>query len=114
MRISDWSSDVCSSDLAARLHFVWDPTDALSVGLILNAGEIAQHGEGSQLIRARDRHLAAMQVFDPRTSADPYDGRTAKDSQGRVARDAYDATLKADWTMQNDHVVTSKIGRAHV
>src|SRR3546814_18490150 len=57
MRISDWSSDVCSSDLAARLHFVWDPTDALSVGLILNAGEIAQHGEGSQLIRARDRHL---------------------------------------------------------
>jgi iron complex outermembrane receptor protein len=92
---------------AGRLHFAWEPTDALSVGLILNAGVIAQHGEGSQLIRARDRHLAAMQVFDPRTSADPYDELTAKDSQGRVARETYDGTLKADWTLQSDHVVTS-------
>src|SRR3546814_2896835 len=66
---------------AARLHFVWDPTDALSVGLILNAGEIAQHGEGSQLIRARDRQLAAMQVFDPPTSADPSDGRAARSEE---------------------------------
>src|SRR3546814_19022120 len=41
---------------AARLHFVWEPTDALSVGLILNAGEIAQHGAGRQRIRARERH----------------------------------------------------------
>jgi len=92
---------------AGRLHFVWDPIDALSVGLILNAGVIAQHGEGSQLIRARDRHLAAMRVFDPRTSADPYDELTAKDSQGRVARETYDGTLKADWTLQDDQVVTS-------
>jgi iron complex outermembrane receptor protein len=92
---------------AGRLHFVWDPDDALSVGLILNAGTIQQHGEGSQLIRARDRHLAAMQVFDPRTSADPFDELTAKDNQGRVARDTFDATLKADWTLPADYVLTS-------
>src|SRR3546814_20776420 len=96
MRISDWSSDVCSSDLAARLHFVWDPTDALSVGLILNAGEIAQHGEGSQLIRARDRPLAAMHVFDPRTSAHPSYGRSAKDRKGRAARATHNAKATAD------------------
>lgn len=92
---------------AGRLHFAWDPSDALNVGLILNAGVIAQHGEGSQLIRARDRHLAAMQVFDPRTSSDPFDELTAKDSQGRVARETYDGTLKANWTLQNDQIVTS-------
>ncbi|MDD3765418.1 MAG: TonB-dependent receptor [Nevskiales bacterium] len=91
----------------ARLRFVWDATDALSVGLTLNANSIRQHGEGSQLIRARGRHLAAMQVFDPRTSADPFDELTAKDSQGRVARDAYDATIKADWTFGDDYVLTS-------
>ncbi|MEC9363409.1 MAG: TonB-dependent receptor [Pseudomonadota bacterium] len=92
---------------AGRLRFLWEATDALSVDLILNAGIIRQHGEGSQLIRARDRHLAAMQVFDPRTSADPFDELTAKNSQGRVARDAYDATLKADWTLDGDYVLTS-------
>lgn len=91
----------------ARLRFVWDTTDALSIGLTLNASRIRQHGEGSQLIRARDRHLAAMQVFDPQTSADPFDERTAKDTQGRVARDAYDVTLKADWTFGGDYLLTS-------
>ncbi len=92
---------------AARLKLVWDATEALSVGLTLNAGTMGQHGEGSQLISARDRHLAAMQVFDARTSADPFDGLTAKDSQGRVARDAYDATLKVDWTLDSGSVLTS-------
>jgi iron complex outermembrane recepter protein len=91
----------------ARLRLVWDATDALSAGLTLNANTIRQHGEGSQLIRARDRHLAAMQVFDPRTSADPFDELTAKDSQGRVARDAYDATVKLDWTFADNYVLTS-------
>ncbi|HSW12088.1 MAG TPA: TonB-dependent receptor [Solimonas sp.] len=92
---------------AARLRFLWDATDALSIGLTMNASFMSQHGEGSQLIRARDRHLAAMQVFDLRTSADPFDELTAKDSQGRIARDAYDATLKADWTLDGDYALTS-------
>jgi iron complex outermembrane recepter protein len=91
----------------ARLRLVWDATDALSADLILNANSIRQQGEGSQLIRARDRHLAAMQVFDPQTSADPFDERTAKDSRGRVVRDAYDATVKLDWTFADDYVLTS-------
>lgn len=92
---------------AARLRFVWDPIDVLSMGFTLNASTIGQHGEGTQLISARNRHLAAMQVFDPRTSADPYDELTAKDSQGRVARDTLDGTIKADWTLPSDHIVTS-------
>src|SRR3546814_10770753 len=47
MRISDWSSDVCSSDLndksgkadniAGRFILEWEPTDALNVSLNLNA-----------------------------------------------------------------------------
>lgn len=91
----------------ARMRVVWDASEDLTIGLTLNAALIRQHGEGSQLIRARDRHLAAMQVFDPETTADPFDERTAKDTQGRVARDAYDVTLKADWSFGNDYLLTS-------
>ena len=42
----------------ARLRVVWDASEDLTIGLTLNAALIRQHGEGSQLIRARDRHLA--------------------------------------------------------
>lgn len=92
---------------AARLRLEWAARDDLTVGLTLNATLMSQHGEGSQLISARPRHLAAMQVFDPQTSADPYDELTAKNEKGRVARDAYNATIKADWTFGGDYTLTS-------
>lgn len=92
---------------AARLRLVWDATDDLTLGLTLNASIVNQHGEGSQLLTARPRHLAAMQVFDPQTSADPFDELTAKNEQGRVARDAYDATIKAEWSFGDDYLLTS-------
>ncbi len=91
---------------AARLRFAWTPLDELSIDFTLNASIMNQHGEGSQIIQARDRHLAAMQVFDPKTSADPFDELTAKNAQGKVARDAYDATLKANWNLSNGYIVT--------
>lgn len=92
---------------AARLRFEWAARDDLSIGLTLNATVMGQHGEGSQLILARPRHLAAMEVFDAQTSADPFDELTAKNEQGRVSRDAYDATLKADWTFAGEYTLTS-------
>src|SRR3546814_3542878 len=33
MRISDWSSDVCSSDLGGRVALRWRPSDALTLDL---------------------------------------------------------------------------------
>jgi len=90
-----------------RLRLQWDPRDDLGIGLTLNASVVHQHGAGSQLIRARDRHLAAMRVFDDQTSADPYDEKSALDYAAGTKREAYDATVKADWTLGGDHVITS-------
>ncbi|MGJ8669564.1 MAG: TonB-dependent receptor [Oceanococcus sp.] len=91
----------------ARLRLNWDPNDDLSVGFTLNASLVGQHGAGSQLISVRGRALAAMQVFDAQTNADPYDQRSAQDHAAGVERKAYDATIKADWTLDNDNVFTS-------
>lgn len=92
---------------AGRLRLEWAARDDLTLGLTLNATLMGQHGEGSQVIRARPRHLAAMQVFDAQTSADPYDELTAKNEQGRVVRDAYDATIKAEWIFGDEYTLTS-------
>lgn len=92
---------------AGRFRLQWDIDDALSLGFTLNASLVGQQGAGSQLILARDRHLAAMQVFDDQTSDDAYDARSAQDHPGGVERDAYDATIKADWTLSNEHLITS-------
>ena len=82
---------------AARLRLAWDLTERLRAGFTLNASLVGQHGAGSQLIRGRDRHLAAMRVFDPQVSAEPYDERSALDHAARVDRHAYDATARLDW-----------------
>src|SRR3546814_18681036 len=79
MRISDWSSDVCSSDLSARLLDIssYDEAGAAAIEAITQAarnlpsdGWLARHGEGdpfgpiarmlaevrgTALARARDR-----------------------------------------------------------
>lgn len=92
---------------SARLRLTWDPTQDFGLDLTLNSSEVDQHGAGSQLIRARARHLAAMQVFDPRTADDPFDGETAQDHLGFVSRQAEDVTAKADWELGNGLVITS-------
>src|SRR3546814_10490245 len=35
MRISDWSSDVCSSDLVVTAHWAFDPIDALQQAVLV-------------------------------------------------------------------------------
>lgn len=92
---------------SGRLRLQWDPEGNLAVGLTLNAGLVGQHGPGAQLTKARDRHLAAMQVFDPQTSDDPFDERTAMDHRAGVDRETYDGTLRADWTLDSGTVLTS-------
>ena len=90
-----------------RLRLAWDASSELRLDLTLNASVVNQHGAGSQLIRARQRHLAAMQVFDPQTNADPYDQRSAQDFAAGVSRDAWDGTLRADWTLDSGTTLTS-------
>ncbi|MFA5941580.1 MAG: TonB-dependent receptor [Sinimarinibacterium sp.] len=92
---------------SGRLRLQWSPDQNLAVGLTLNAGFVGQDGPGAQLTKARDRHLAAMLVFDPQTSDDPYDERSAMDHRAGVDRETYDSTLRADWTLDSGTVLTS-------
>ncbi|HCS28956.1 MAG TPA: hypothetical protein DIW43_15970 [Spongiibacteraceae bacterium] len=94
-------------NLAARIRIQWDPSDNTRIGLTLNGGVVEQHGAGTQLIAARDRHLAAMRVFDTRTGADPYDEETSLDHAAGASRESWDITLKADWTLPGDLTLTS-------
>src|SRR3546814_4624866 len=59
MRISDWSSDVCSSDLAGAGAGVPAPRGALVLDAAAGAG-VLHHlpGRGAVACAARDRHAA--------------------------------------------------------
>src|SRR3546814_5712535 len=63
MRISDWSSDVCSSDLKARLrkemHSVWD--------------EANRKGEeyAAKVLRGGQKNLDIEDFVDPEAAMDP-------------------------------------------
>ena len=94
-------------NLGARLRLQWDPSEDTRIGFTVNGGVVDQNGAGTQLIAARDRHLAAMRLFDPRTSADPYDEETALDHAAGASRDSWDTTLKADWTLAGGQTLTS-------
>src|SRR3546814_12896057 len=58
MRSSDWSSDVCSSDLPARLHpLVARPGGVAAAGLaVLEQCAAARTQVGAGRVRRRDRH----------------------------------------------------------
>jgi outer membrane receptor protein involved in Fe transport len=92
---------------SARLRLNWDASDDFSLGLTLNGGIVDQAGGGTQLIALRERARAAMQVFDAQINEDPYDERTALDYAGGASRETWDATIKADWSLSNDNVITS-------
>src|SRR3546814_14489283 len=61
MRISDWSSDVCSSDLVARVQPEGEPrVRAVTLGLHLDRDEGGVVDRDSQLLGGRHQHIAAV------------------------------------------------------
>ncbi|MGJ8686024.1 MAG: TonB-dependent receptor [Spongiibacteraceae bacterium] len=90
-----------------RLRLQWDVSENFDLGLTLNGGIVNQGGGGTQLIALRDRHRAAMQVFDAQTGDDPYDEKTALDHAAGASRESYDVILKAQWQLANDSQLTS-------
>src|SRR3546814_6012414 len=63
MRISDWSSDVCSSDLAAKRVLGQRHYDVQMIGgMVLHRGEIAEMrtGEGKTLVATLATYLNAL------------------------------------------------------
>src|SRR3546814_5283627 len=74
MRISDWSSDVCSSDLLARQRVI-DLRDDLSLGVVTvgidrrNGADAARRGPGAARHMVGRRH--ALAAFDQRPDFTP-------------------------------------------
>src|SRR3546814_19978439 len=68
MRISDWSSDVCSSDLSQVVH---DPTELLLAHLVVHEGVVGRQGVVED--RPAQRGLAGLALhtrLDRRLQAD--------------------------------------------
>src|SRR3546814_17926526 len=101
MRISDWSSDVCSSDLALRvgqrrrLRPVADRGDDLGVVVALGVAEVAfvayvLHAEQAKRrrggIRSEERRVGKECVSTCRSRWSPYHEKKKKRRRNRIAR----------------------------
>src|SRR3546814_12221966 len=80
MRISDWSSDVCSSDLQAKGRLRWDdahacfvPDEAMQAGQRVAGAANGSFGLGSCLVQGEGAGLAAAEAcgFPPLVVAEP-------------------------------------------
>src|SRR3546814_15953240 len=94
MRISDWSSDVCSSDLAvasAEEGFaVWSAMGGTARGRVLH--------EAQRILRARNRELAELEVLDcgkPIQEAEVVD--VLRSEERRVGKECV-STCRSRWS----------------
>ena len=85
----------------------WDISDDLWAQLAVTGFTVDQQGSGTQLVRGRDRHIAAMQVFDPTTEANATDGKSHQDFRGFVDRGGWDATGTVKWTFGEGYEIAS-------
>src|SRR3546814_1598618 len=99
MRISDWSSDVCSSDLKARA-FGHEPRVAL----------LSFSNFGNPMREKALRIRSAIEVLDSRNVDFEYDGEMSAD----VALDPEMRKLYPFCRLSGPANVLVKIGRAHV
>ncbi|NKF23536.1 TonB-dependent receptor [Solimonas marina] len=74
----------------------------------------AQHGPGLQLYRVTPRALAAMQVYDPETTADISDQRNHEDIRGEVRRRSLDGTLNASWDSRHNFEIRNIFNAAYM
>src|SRR3546814_20812871 len=88
MRISDWSSDVCSSDLAAAYGMGWRVAQDCDLGLTLAHGG-GYPGYGSHVMLMPD-HGVGVFALSNRTYAGP--SGPARDTAGAMAKAGMPAT----------------------
>src|SRR3546814_6753167 len=107
MRISDWSSDVCSSDLHFRVHF----------------GEQAAAATDGNLYTKTGEHLAQLNADHPTTDDQQRSGQSIKRQCCRAGEVGYGIQTWNRWNAgpcahrQNDLAAFYRhieIGRAHV
>src|SRR3546814_18339760 len=85
MRISDWSSDVCSSDLEIARVFV----------LRIDGRERIERGA----LEERDLDIAreAMEAQEPALALDPVEGRVPRSEERRVGKECV-STCRSRWS----------------
>src|SRR3546814_4060663 len=130
MRISDWSSDVCSSDLHAGFEdgsgaFGFSLTEAIIPRQFLSLEDLVEFvskgSEDGMLYGQRGQGSGRMPGFgDNPNTEDEEDGMFTQDMVKAVA--CYEATLsgasaagcRTPIPASDDGAPTTKIGRAHV
>ena len=90
-----------------RTKLRWQPSDTFDIQFAGTFATVDQGGSGTQLTKARPRHLAAMQVYDPLTSDNVYDEKTHQDAEGYVDRESWDATLTVNWNVMDGYILTN-------
>src|SRR3546814_2890540 len=108
MRISDWSSDVCSSDLAATLartesveacadHVDWIETHALNAIRGIRAMNAKADEADAALFAAWDRRLAAFNTLQELPDNPQGDGETPdRDAQWAIVNAAEAALQRSE------------------
>src|SRR3546814_11861313 len=106
MRISDWSSDVCSSDLLAMLDIdvlhAWGMTELSPVGLVASPTPetLAQPREVQDALtlkQGRPTGIDAM-IADDDGAELPRDGETAGRSEERRVGQEWVSTCRSRWS----------------
>src|SRR3546814_14932929 len=88
MRISDWSSDVCSSDLddrAETAHFAVEQTDGVAVAVVAAKAVRADH-PGERVALMRRSHFAAPAHFGQAPAIARLGGSGRASCRGRVCQ----------------------------
>ncbi len=86
-------------ELAARVAFAWQPTDALSIGLVVDANDGAGGLNPYTTLIDEVPHGAvyAAGYRNADVAADPYDNNTGQAAQARVGNEAQGIALSAEW-----------------
>src|SRR3546814_5577128 len=109
MRISDWSSDVCSSDLAERLPEADHPA-AIHVAVVLDPDE--HRAERHQHAQVAQRHAepAVRHVAAERQQGAPHAGGHHQARDHAVLQDvAPHGTVPLQWKMRRSEEHTSEL-----
>ncbi len=91
----------------ARIKIRYEPSTTFNATLAIAGSTVDQQGSGTQLTKVRDRHLAAMQVYDPQTSDDVFDDKTHQNYPGFVERTNLDGNLRVNWELSSGYTLSS-------
>lgn len=73
--------DLARPGRAGRFKLQWTPTDALELGLSVQAARLRQTGDSFELAQISDETLTLYRRYDPQTKADITDGQTHTDNR---------------------------------